>query len=144
MMDDVGPDVLPSVVDTATTHAATPHQADWTDAVFRRLLGMESKLAQYRDGAEFVSAVVADVGLDGFNRVWTSPETLADSRLNFTTPRAGSRRIEHGPCVTRSGARVARVRSPFGSVFVICRGTDWSLPPSAVAAIPWHSRMPWL
>ena len=33
-------------------------------------------MRQYADGATFVRAVVDKVGLDGFNAVWTSPETL--------------------------------------------------------------------
>jgi uncharacterized protein (DUF2342 family) len=37
---------------------------------------MEAKLAQYRDGAAFVRAVVDEVGMDGFNKVWQSPEQL--------------------------------------------------------------------
>jgi uncharacterized protein (DUF2342 family) len=40
------------------------------------LLGLEAKMRQYRDGAVFVRAVTAQVGTDGFNAVWTSPETL--------------------------------------------------------------------
>ena len=33
-------------------------------------------MRQYRDGAAFCRAVIDQVGMDGFNRVWTSPETL--------------------------------------------------------------------
>jgi uncharacterized protein (DUF2342 family) len=33
-------------------------------------------MRQYADGAAFVRAVSAKVGTDGFNAVWTSPETL--------------------------------------------------------------------
>ena len=33
-------------------------------------------MAQYRDGAVFVRAVVAKVGMDGFNAVWDRPEHL--------------------------------------------------------------------
>ncbi len=33
-------------------------------------------MRQYRDGAVFVRGVVDTVGWDGFNAVWTSPETL--------------------------------------------------------------------
>ncbi len=36
----------------------------------RRLLGLDAKMAQYRDGAAFVRAVVDKVGMDGFNAVW--------------------------------------------------------------------------
>ena len=42
----------------------------------RKLLGLDAKLRQYRDGERFVRAVVDECGMDGFNRVWTSPNTL--------------------------------------------------------------------
>jgi uncharacterized protein (DUF2342 family) len=37
---------------------------------------MEAKLAQYRDGAQYVRAVIDEVGMSGFNRVWESPDSL--------------------------------------------------------------------
>lgn len=46
------------------------------DQALRKLLGLDAKLRQYRDGERFVRAVVDEVGMDGFNRVWTSPNTL--------------------------------------------------------------------
>ncbi len=46
------------------------------DRLLRRLLGMEAKTRQYVDGAAFVRAVVARVGLEDFNAVWGSRETL--------------------------------------------------------------------
>ena len=46
------------------------------DLALRKLLGLDAKLRQYRDGERFVRAVVDQVGMDGFNRVWTSPNTL--------------------------------------------------------------------
>jgi uncharacterized protein (DUF2342 family) len=33
-------------------------------------------MAQYRDGAVFVRGVQDRVGVDGFNAIWTSPDTL--------------------------------------------------------------------
>ena len=33
-------------------------------------------MKQYADGRAFVDAAVQQVGMAGFNRVWTSPETL--------------------------------------------------------------------
>ena len=41
-----------------------------------RLLGLEAKMAQYRDGARFVRAVVDKVGMDEFNAVWAEPANL--------------------------------------------------------------------
>jgi uncharacterized protein (DUF2342 family) len=37
---------------------------------------MEAKLAQYRDGAQFVRAVIDAVGMQGFNRVWENADAL--------------------------------------------------------------------
>jgi len=33
-------------------------------------------MRQYAEGNRFVAAVVEAVGMDGFNKIWTSPETL--------------------------------------------------------------------
>jgi putative hydrolase len=46
------------------------------DRLLRRLLGLEAKMAQYRDGAAFVRAVVDKVGMADFNAVWAGPENL--------------------------------------------------------------------
>jgi coenzyme F420 biosynthesis associated uncharacterized protein len=46
------------------------------DRLLRRLLGLEAKTRQYIDGAAFVRAVVNKAGVDGFNLIWTSRETL--------------------------------------------------------------------
>jgi coenzyme F420 biosynthesis associated uncharacterized protein len=41
-----------------------------------RLLGMELKLRQYKQGKAFCDAVAADAGIDGLNRVWSGPDAL--------------------------------------------------------------------
>ncbi|MDQ0372226.1 zinc-dependent metalloprotease [Cellulomonas humilata] len=96
-MDEVGPRVVPSVRKIRKAFEARRDEAARSrgvDRVLRRLLGLDTKLAQYRDGAAFVRAVRKDVGLDGLNAVWTSadhlplPEEIAD-------PRAWVRRV-HG------------------------------------------------
>ena len=46
------------------------------DRLLRRLLGMEAKTRQYVEGSAFVRSVVERVGLEDFNAVWTSRETL--------------------------------------------------------------------
>ena len=40
------------------------------------LLGMELKMRQYRDGKQFVDAVVADAGIETLNRAWENAEML--------------------------------------------------------------------
>jgi uncharacterized protein (DUF2342 family) len=64
------------------------------DRMLRRLLGLEAKMRQYRDGAVFVRSVVDEVGTDGFNRIWDSPETLPVP-TEIETPSAWGARV-HG------------------------------------------------
>ncbi|MER7829715.1 zinc-dependent metalloprotease [Streptomyces sp. NPDC095602] len=77
VMDGVGPQVVPSVAEIREKfQQRRARGASRLDMALRRLLGLDAKLRQYRDGERFVRAVVEQVGMDGFNRVWTSPNTL--------------------------------------------------------------------
>ncbi|WP_435176725.1 zinc-dependent metalloprotease [Actinacidiphila sp. bgisy145] len=77
VMDGVGPDVVPSVAEIREKFGQRRASgAGRLDQALRRLLGLDAKLRQYRDGERFVRGVVKEVGMDGFNRVWTSPNTL--------------------------------------------------------------------
>lgn len=76
MMDDVGPLVIPTVAEIRVKFTARRAGTGSLDRFLRRALGLEAKIRQYQDGAVFVRGVVDRVGLDGFNAVWTSPETL--------------------------------------------------------------------
>ncbi|MET9320901.1 zinc-dependent metalloprotease [Streptomyces sp. NPDC003038] len=77
VMDGVGPEVVPSVAEIREKfQQRRASGAGRLDLALRKLLGLDAKLRQYRDGERFVRAVVGQVGMDGFNRVWTSPNTL--------------------------------------------------------------------
>ncbi|WP_407912017.1 zinc-dependent metalloprotease [Kitasatospora sp. NE20-6] len=77
VMDGVGPSVVPSVAEIREKFQRRRDRgAGRLDVMLRRLLGMDAKLRQYQDGAVFVRGVVDRVGIAGFNRVWTSPNTL--------------------------------------------------------------------
>ncbi|MDG9704344.1 zinc-dependent metalloprotease [Streptomyces sp. DH37] len=77
VMDGVGPQVVPSVAEIREKfQKRRAAGAGRLDQALRRLLGLDAKLRQYRDGERFVRAVVEETGMDGFNRVWTSPNTL--------------------------------------------------------------------
>ncbi|WP_445515263.1 zinc-dependent metalloprotease [Streptomyces sp. NEAU-174] len=77
VMDGVGPEVVPSVAEIREKfQKRRASGAGRLDQALRKLLGLDAKLRQYRDGERFVRAVVNQVGMDGFNRVWTSPNTL--------------------------------------------------------------------
>lgn len=77
VMDGVGPAVVPTVAEIREKFQQRRDRgANRLDLLLRRLLGMDAKLRQYQDGAVFVRGVVEQVGMEGFNRVWTSPNTL--------------------------------------------------------------------
>jgi coenzyme F420 biosynthesis associated uncharacterized protein len=76
VMDDVGPAIVPSVEHIRAKFQQRRQDVTGVDKILRRLLGLEAKMRQYRDGAVFVREVTAKVGTDGFNAVWTSPQTL--------------------------------------------------------------------
>ncbi|MDO9379402.1 MAG: zinc-dependent metalloprotease [Nocardioidaceae bacterium] len=76
IMDEVGPDVVPSVRTIRRRFEQRRDSSRGLDSVLRRLLGMDAKMRQYRDGAAFVRAVTRDVGHEGFNVVWESPDRL--------------------------------------------------------------------
>lgn len=76
VMDAVGPSVVPSVAQIRARFGARRGGTGPLDRMVRRLLGLDAKVAQYRDGARFVRAVTDQVGTAGFNQVWIGPETL--------------------------------------------------------------------
>jgi len=76
VMDEVGPQVIPSVAEIRAKFTERRQGAGLVDVLLRRLLGMEAKMRQYRDGALFVRAVIDRVGVEGFNEVWSGPDTL--------------------------------------------------------------------
>ena len=94
VMDEVGPLVIPSVADIRAKFDQRRKGVGAFDRMLRRLLGLEAKMRQYRDGAVFVREVVGTVGMVGFNRVWESPETLPRP-AEIETPSAWVARV-HG------------------------------------------------
>jgi len=76
VMDAVGPQVVPSVAEIRERFNARRGSAGRVEQILRRILGIDLKMKQYAEGSRFVRTVVEEVGMPGFNRVWTSPETL--------------------------------------------------------------------
>jgi len=77
VMNAVEPGVIPSQPAIEARFAARRRKGgNPLDRLLRRLLGMEAKTRQYVDGAAFVRAVVDRVGVEDFNAIWTSAETL--------------------------------------------------------------------
>ena len=109
VMDGVGPDVIGTIVEIRRRFNVR-RQGQGFDKIIRKLLGLDAKMRQYRDGAAFCKAVIAAVGMDGLNRVWTSPETLptkaeiADPKIwldrmdsHTTHPQVTDGHDAHGP-----------------------------------------------
>ena len=94
VMDGVGPKVIPSVDEIRRKFNQRRKGAGYLDRLLRRLLGLDAKMAQYRDGAAFVRAAVDAVGMDGFNAVWAGPENLP-TKAEISDPAAWVRRV-HG------------------------------------------------
>ncbi|MFD5830092.1 zinc-dependent metalloprotease [Lentzea sp. NPDC060358] len=92
VMDAVGPSVVPSVATIRTRFSARRKGGGLLDRILRTVLGVEAKVRQYEEGAEFTSYVVERVGMDGFNAVWTSADTLP-TRAEITDPMSWLRRV---------------------------------------------------
>ncbi len=76
VMDGVGPEVIPTVADIRRKFTQRRKGVGALDRLLRKLMGLDQKMAQYRDGAIFVRAAVDKVGMEGFNAVWVEPANL--------------------------------------------------------------------
>ncbi len=94
VMDEVGPAVIPSVADIRAKFTQRRKGAGTLDVLLRRLLGMEAKMRQYRDGAVFVRTVMKQVGTEGFNQVWSSPDALPKAS-EIADPASWVARVHH-------------------------------------------------
>ena len=96
VMDGVGPSVVPSVAHIRRRFDERRKQhGGLLDRVLRRALGLDLKALQYAEGKVFVDTCVKAVGMQAFNRVWESPETLP-TRQEVREPLVWVRRV-HGP-----------------------------------------------
>jgi coenzyme F420 biosynthesis associated uncharacterized protein len=95
VMDAVGPQVVPSVAQIRERFNARRGTAGRTERAIRRILGIDLKMKQYAQGSEFVTAVVDGAGMDVFNKVWTSPDTLP-TKDELITPQAWLDRVGGG------------------------------------------------
>jgi coenzyme F420 biosynthesis associated uncharacterized protein len=92
VMDGVGPQVIGSVAEIRRAFDQRRQGVGVLDRFLRRLLGLDAKMAQYRDGAKFVRGVVDKVGMADFNAVWERPEHLP-SKAEIESPEAWVDRV---------------------------------------------------
>jgi coenzyme F420 biosynthesis associated uncharacterized protein len=76
VMDAVGPQVVPSVAEIRERFNSRRGTAGRAEQILRRILGIDLKMKQYAEGSRFVRTVVDEAGMERFNKVWTSAETL--------------------------------------------------------------------
>ncbi|MDQ1646492.1 MAG: hypothetical protein QOJ50_2676 [Cryptosporangiaceae bacterium] len=95
VMDGVGPDVVPSVASIREKFNARRVARNPLERILRKLLGVEVKMKQYAEGNRFVAAVVGQVGMEKFNKIWESAETLPKPE-ELKNPSAWVARV-HGP-----------------------------------------------
>jgi coenzyme F420 biosynthesis associated uncharacterized protein len=80
VMDGVGPSVVPTVASIRERFEGRRRATrNPIEQFMRRLFGIEMKMKQYAEGAQFVRAVVGRVGMSGLNRVWEGPALLPDA-----------------------------------------------------------------
>ncbi len=92
VMDGVGPQVIPSVAAIRRSFNKRRQGIGILDRFLRKALGLDAKMAQYRDGAVFVRGVVDKVGMADFNAVWERPENLP-SKAEIADPAAWVTRV---------------------------------------------------
>jgi coenzyme F420 biosynthesis associated uncharacterized protein len=95
VMDAVGPQVVPSVEQIRERFNSRRGSSGRVEQTIRRILGIDLKMKQYAEGSRFVKAVVDEVGMADFNKVWTSPETLP-TREEFAHPHQWVERVVSG------------------------------------------------
>jgi coenzyme F420 biosynthesis associated uncharacterized protein len=92
VMDGVGPQVIPSVKEIRKRFNKRRRGVGVVDRTLRRVLGLDAKMAQYRDGAKFVRAVVDKAGMAEFNAIFERPENLP-SKAEIGDPAAWIARV---------------------------------------------------
>jgi coenzyme F420 biosynthesis associated uncharacterized protein len=76
IMNAIGRDLLPSFEMIEQRVQQRQLNRPVIEEIFNRITGMDLKLAQYRQGEEFINAVVARRGVGFANRVWERPDNL--------------------------------------------------------------------
>lgn len=76
VMDSVDSSIVPTVKTIRRRFEERGQFRSPLERAIRRLLQLDVKAAQYRDGQKFVDHIVAAVGMEEFNTVWQAPEHL--------------------------------------------------------------------
>jgi coenzyme F420 biosynthesis associated uncharacterized protein len=83
VMDEVDTSIIPTVPqirERFESRRSSEASVRGADSLWRKALGMDAKMAQYREGAAFVRALMADGGMATVNRVWERAENLPSAQ----------------------------------------------------------------
>ena len=75
MMDRVGTSVIPTLPTIRRAFEKRRDQPGWS-ALFQKLVGLDLKRAQYREGAAFCRFVIDRIGVEGLNQAFEAPGLL--------------------------------------------------------------------
>jgi putative hydrolase len=75
VMNEVSRDHVADV-DRMRRALAARRKGSGVERSVQKAIGFEQKIRQYDRGETFVRAVIAQAGMDGFNRIWLAPEHL--------------------------------------------------------------------
>ncbi len=93
VMNVLGEHLLPSFKEIERQVAAKKAARSGLEEGLERIMGMDLKRAQYKEGEAFVNSVVRARGLDFLNRVWEKPENLP-TLTEIRAPDAWMRRLD--------------------------------------------------
>src|SRR3954449_235703 len=76
VMDALGATLVPGYEKLRDAMDRRRRSRSAPERLLQKLLGLDMKMRQYEQGKRFCDAVVAEVGIDGLNAVWRSPEDM--------------------------------------------------------------------
>ena len=80
VMDAIAAEFIPAHEELRAAMERRRRSRSAPQRLIERLLGFDVKLRQYEEGKRWADAVAAEAGMEGLNRVWSSPEALPSGR----------------------------------------------------------------
>ena len=111
VMDAIAAEVIPAHEQLRAAMDRRRRSRSAPQRIIERLLGFDVKLRQYEQGKQFADAVAALAGIEGLNRVWSSPEALP-SAGRTAAPKAVARAHRAAPPAPPRAAPAQTAMSP--------------------------------
>ncbi|MDO4899001.1 MAG: zinc-dependent metalloprotease [Rothia sp. (in: high G+C Gram-positive bacteria)] len=92
VMDAVDASIVPSIKTIRRRFERRGKNQGFFPRFVGKLLGMDAKMLQYKNGQKFVQHIVDEVGMVRFNRIWEAPENLPTA-TEITDPQLWINRV---------------------------------------------------